>query len=307
MNMASNLVMNNPEMMRIILDFYGVNSYLYTGILSKMHHSISTKKTSKHYVAESRRRISRQIWKKEGFKFITECMASSARHGDLRALKRIDMYSRRCNLRILSSRDRNPMDSAAASGHLPTIVWMHSKKFSMGRRTMLEAAKAPNRAENIQWLIDNKCEFDESAEIELARRGDVRALEVLRSRKGVKGFSTNVLLRAVESDMRQDSCVVHYLINDGCPLKTTVICVAASVGDLVSVKLLRQHGSDWDERVCWLAALNGHLEIIKWVRSCNPPCPWNELSLRVAVFRKDLEIIKFCVENGCPGAEKILN
>ena len=33
----------------------------------------------------------------------------------------------------------------------------------------------------------------------------------------------------------------------------------------------RDIGCAWDTRVCWMAAYCGHLELIKWARSQNPP------------------------------------
>lgn len=66
-------------------------------------------------------------------KLLTECMMSSARKRDLEAIKRIDMYRRRSNTRLLSSKNRNPMVSAASSGNLSIIVWMYRRRgFAMG-------------------------------------------------------------------------------------------------------------------------------------------------------------------------------
>lgn len=47
------------------------------------------------------------------------------------------------------------------------------------------------------------------------------------------------------------------------------------------IEYLRSTNNDfvqfqWDERVCYLAAIYGYVEILKWLRSQNPPCPWNK-------------------------------
>ena len=41
-----------------------------------------------------------------------------------------------------------------------------------------------------------------------------------------------------------------------------------------AVRWAREHGCDWDEGTCAVAAQNGHLEILKYAREhC---CPWIE-------------------------------
>ena len=299
---------NDMNLMKLILGFHGENSYLYTGILSREHKKLcGTTFTSRHYVGKSRRRISREIWKDQGVKFITECMMSSAKKGDLKSIKRIDLYCRRSNIRLLTSRLRNPMVSAASSGDLPTIQWMHRHGFAMGPITMLAASRATNASSNIKWLIDKGCEFEESSEEELARRGDVPALKVLRSRKGLKGFSENVLMNALSCGPWPDSSIIEYLIEDGCRLNSNMMCSAASVGDIESIRVLWNHMCPYDERVCWFASLGRHLDVVQELRSYSPPCPWDFSTIRVAVHNKDLKLLRFCIQEQCPGYLYLLN
>ena len=304
---------NDVNLMKLILGFYGESSYLYTGILSKRHKEnlCLNSTTSKHHVGESRRRISREVWKDRGVQFITECLMSSASNGDLVGVQRIELYCRRNNIRLLTGRTRNPMDSAAASGDLRIIKWMFCKKFAMGKSTILAASKAPNAFENIGWLIDHKCEFDESAEIELAKRGDVNSLKILRNRKGLKGFSTNVLLNAVSCGPWAEPPwgernVVEYLLEDGCELNADVLCATSSVGDLRTVRILWNYGCPCDPRVISFAALGSHLEVIKELRSYPNPCPWDSMTISIAVYNKDLDLMKFCIQERCPGFSCLL-
>ena len=50
------------------------------------------------------------------------------------------------------------------------------------------------------------------------------------------------------------------------------------------------------------AALNGHFDILKWVRSVDPPCPWDGMTQFMAVEHGDLDIIKWLrsVNPPCP-------
>lgn len=54
----------------------------------------------------------------------------------------------------------------------------------------------------------------------------------------------------------------------------------------------------WDEETCAMAALNGHLEIIKWARSREPPCPWDEDTCAMAALNAQMAVIKWAHENG---------
>jgi len=44
--------------------------------------------------------------------------------------------------------------------------------------------------------------------------------------------------------------------------------------------------------MCMWAALSGQLEVLKWMRAQNPPCPWNALTCRAAA-RGHLEVLEW--------------
>ena len=49
-------------------------------------------------------------------------------------------------------------------------------------------------------------------------------------------------------------------------------------GQIETLKWLRSQDPPcpWDENICTIAAENGHIETLKWLRSQDPPCPWDE-------------------------------
>jgi hypothetical protein len=47
------------------------------------------------------------------------------------------------------------------------------------------------------------------------------------------------------------------------------------------------------------AAINGHLEILQYLRQNE--CPWDENTLEGAVREKHWEVAVWAAENGCPG------
>jgi len=72
-------------------------------------------------------------------------------------------------------------------------------------------------------------------------------------------------------------------------------------GHLEVVKYLRNLGISWDEDTCSNAAENGHLELLKWCRVNQ--CPWNEHTCSRAVMKGHLELLKWARLNGCPWNE----
>ena len=49
---------------------------------------------------------------------------------------------------------------------------------------------------------------------------------------------------------------------------------------------------------CVYAAVNGHLEILKWARENG--CPWDKCTCTYAASNGHLEVLKWARENGCP-------
>jgi hypothetical protein len=62
------------------------------------------------------------------------------------------------------------------------------------------------------------------------------------------------------------------------PVNDTTFVAAVEGGVLDVVKFVRSHAgtrSSWDDKVCELAAKNGHVHILQWARSYVPLCDWN--------------------------------
>ena len=63
---------------------------------------------------------------------------------------------------------------------------------------------------------------------------------------------------------------------------------AAEGGHLEVLKWLRSQDPPcpWDGRTCAEAAQGGHLEVLKWARSEDPPCPWSRCKCREEASRR---------------------
>jgi len=70
---------------------------------------------------------------------------------------------------------------------------------------------------------------------------------------------------------------------------------AAEGGQLDVLEWLRSQDPPcpWSVETCQYAALNGHLDVLKWLRSQNPPCPWNEWTSYYAASRGRLDMLKW--------------
>jgi hypothetical protein len=74
-----------------------------------------------------------------------------------------------------------------------------------------------------------------------------------------------------------------------------VCTVAAANGHLDVLRWLRTQDPPcpWNEWVCCYAAQNGHLDVLKWLRAQDPPCPWNEWVCCYAAQNGQLDVLKW--------------
>lgn len=302
MSFKSRDVLLTPALFEIIRDFYGRNSYFYLGILCRDTKNIiwRTKKwTSKHLVTESRRRISRLVHDPltpKGNTLLTECMRSAARLGYIRGVNRVKLYSERKRLRLSTFRQVNVMDAAARSGSIEMLEYMEGFA-PIGKSTLMEACRSNNSVEVIEWLLARKCEVDDNVEAYAARIGNAAALQALSLRDFFPGFSKKVMILAGASG---STIMVDFLAANGCRFNTTpdVLCMAAFYGHLDLVKHLKLNlNCPWDLRACWMAAIKGHLKVIDWMRTQNPPCPWNYLTRNTAFTRRHFDIVQYYDKN----------
>jgi hypothetical protein len=77
------------------------------------------------------------------------------------------------------------------------------------------------------------------------------------------------------------------------------ICrIAALNGHLEILRWARSQGCPWDEITCTWAAQKGHLEVLKWARSQG--CPWSSWTCTWAAEYGHLETLKWVRKHGCP-------
>lgn len=55
-----------------------------------------------------------------------------------------------------------------------------------------------------------------------------------------------------------------------------LMAAVAQHGDLERLQFLHKHGCVWNSHVYTLAARTGHIAVLQWAKSQDPPCPWPE-------------------------------
>ena len=87
----------------------------------------------------------------------------------------------------------------------------------------------------------------------------------------------------------------------------TYCTVAARNNDLGTLKWLRscEPPCEWEEETLTAAAEGGHIGVLEWLRSCEPPCPWYDSgwTCSAAARAGQLDALKWLRAMGCPWAE----
>ena len=98
--------------------------------------------------------------------------------------------------------------------------------------------------------------------------------------------------------------VFEYLLERGYEFDRKACEGAARGGCLKALKFLRSQDPPcpWNAETCGWAADGGHLEVLKWLRAQNPPCPWNWETCWRAAEEGHLDVLKWmrAQEPPCP-------
>lgn len=86
---------------------------------------------------------------------------------------------------------------------------------------------------------------------------------------------------------------IHYLQLE------SVFMFSAEHGHIDIVKFLRETiGCKWNEKICEAAALNGHIEVVKYCRLNG--CPWDARTSANAQVGGHIELYEWCLRMACP-------
>jgi hypothetical protein len=97
-----------------------------------------------------------------------------------------------------------------------------------------------------------------------------------------------------------------------CDWNSWTIDSAAMQGNLAMVKYCVDNGCPMDERVCEVAASEGHLDVLKYVHEnaqslgFGDCCPSNEMTCHFAHLNNHVDCLNYLIEQKCPGFEEFL-
>ena len=93
--------------------------------------------------------------------------------------------------------------------------------------------------------------------------------------------------------------MVSWALSMGCP-HMLIMNGCALYGRIQQMEFLirhRTHTEDpthiWDTKTYNMAARGGHLDVLRWLRSQNPPCPWGAVTCREAARCGHLDVLKW--------------
>ena len=96
--------------------------------------------------------------------------------------------------------------------------------------------------------------------------------------------------------------VLGYVRGKGYEFNVMICARAARQGHLEALKFLRSLDPPcpWNWWTCASAALGGHLEVLKWARDQDPPCPWRETTCSDAARKGHLDVLKWVRDQDPP-------
>jgi hypothetical protein len=107
-----------------------------------------------------------------------------------------------------------------------------------------------------------------------------------------------LLLQRVYSEEKTQLDVLRWRVrpqNLPCPWDGWTCAHAAQNGHLDVLRWIRSQVSPcpWDEWICDCAAENGYLDVLQWLRAQDPPCPWSEWTCLYAAQNGHLAVLKW--------------
>ena len=154
------------------------------------------------------------------------------------------------------------------------LQWVYLEGTDLGEETCTSAAAGGHLAV-LQWAQAQGCHWDESTCAAATRNGHLVVLRWARDH-GCPWDSSTCVAAASGGHL----AVLQFADQNGCfwAWDARVCSAAAGGGHLSVLKWLRQHGGEWDSCTSRQAIINNHLELLRWARLQQPPCPYYHAS-----------------------------
>ena len=213
------------------------------------------------------------------------------------------------------------------------IKWAKTHKKFKYTSKFTQLAIRRNKSSVVKYLYNDCCEFNRLAYSEAIRNNNFKIVRWLKRRRislSTKAFST-----AAESGnlkilewLKKKKCpwdhkclnsaiksmnisVIKFVIDNGCDWDIDTFNYACEIGNLECVKYLYSIAFNdlskpwWNSNTASIAAKNGHLHILKFLREKG--CSWNSNTTYNAFKNNHIEVLNWAITNNCPADELIIN
>jgi hypothetical protein len=184
---------------------------------------------------------------------------------------------------------------AVRNGDLKLVQWLRSQTPPCPfPDDIISQAFGNKNVEMRKWLVDNNapCNWNSKLCSIAVSHNDLNTLKWLRSLTPPCPWDSWICEIAVRSDNIE---VLEWLVSQGCELNNKSYHWPASSGQLdMLVWLHRRDAPSFykvQKSLMESAIYNGHMHIIKWLRSLDPPCEWNKSFIQFAVTDRRLKIL----------------
>ena len=163
-----------------------------------------------------------------------------------------------------------------------------------------------NNFDILKWLRRRRIKITEQAFSHAAQIGNIKALKWLK--KINCPYNTDTVNNAIKHSQLES---LKFLIENGCDWNNEVFNYASESGNIkIIIYLYKEALTDlskpwWNSSACSSAAKNGHLHILKFLKSKG--CPWSVNTTYTAFEYKQYQTLVWAIENGCPVDESLYN
>lgn len=164
-------------------------------------------------------------------------------------------------------------EAAASTGQFKMLIWLHLQSPPVPwNGVTLNSAIAHGNLKLVQWLASKACPRGNLIYLDAVRRGHMKLLEWMLEagwfRLGAPFWY------AQEAAKYGQIAVLEWALSEDPAFLT-------------------------DFTICEYAAIGGHLQTLQWLRDRG--CVWDRAT-RVAAFRnRQLHVLEWAIDNGCPG------
>lgn len=209
--------------------------------------------------------------------------------------------------------------AAVKSQNLGLLHWLRflDPPCPWGPSTCAALAEAGN-LEILRWARESGCAWDKNSCTAAANGGSLDVLKWLREQDPPCPWDANVCTTAARKGHLD---ILKWARAHGCPWDAQTCAEAVRKKHLALLKWARGNGCPWDENVWCLAALNRDfgtlgwilsegrcpqvqalctavagwnlLDVLRWARARDPPCPWSAETLAAAALIGAFDIVRW--------------